>query len=450
VLFALPSFLIPLGLPTEGDAADYRVPLLQWMLRHRAYPNLPWTMVDDYPMLGELLMLPLYAIAAPLARLVPLAGFLALGAAGGALTADLDGGRAGLPRRTVFLAGFAWVIALRPLALQTTILLVDDLAAAWLLWSLVYALRARAVPAGAFLAAALATRYTFWGVAPLIPLLCALRSGRKLRSFTVAAALGAAGALPFVVRNLAVNHGHPLFPVDAPETWGALGVGGFGRGRDLLSFLLLPFDLLYTNTFTRGLFDYTLGKPVFVHLGIAAAALLARAKGPAVPADTRARWLTAAFALAVTLVWFRASQQLRFLAPVLAIATVGLVVFSLRKAPRWFVALGALAGVFTAWSVEKDAIAIALGKKENEMAVQARAQAECLAKAGARQDVVGVPHRDGTLGFLDRDFVYLPGNPYHVPGASFEAPPWVLSREARDGYEPWPREEPCLLRLVQR
>jgi hypothetical protein len=61
LLLALPAVLLPLGLRAEADAVDYRVPMLQWMLRHRTLPSWPWTPIDNYPMLGELLMLPLRA-----------------------------------------------------------------------------------------------------------------------------------------------------------------------------------------------------------------------------------------------------------------------------------------------------------------------------------------------------------------------------------------------------
>lgn len=52
VILAMPAFTIPLGLPPEGDAVDYRVPLIKWIIRHHSYPNWSWSLVDDYPSLG--------------------------------------------------------------------------------------------------------------------------------------------------------------------------------------------------------------------------------------------------------------------------------------------------------------------------------------------------------------------------------------------------------------
>lgn len=69
-----------------------------------------------------------------------------------------------------------------------------------------------------------------------------------------------------MVRNYLVNGGHLFFPVDVPHVMEKWGVLDYGRGRDLLSFLLLPFDLLYTNTYVKGIFDYTLGKLFYVQL----------------------------------------------------------------------------------------------------------------------------------------------------------------------------------------
>src|SRR5207253_11389847 len=76
-LVALPSLLTAIGLPPEGDAVDYHVPIIKWMLKYHRYPNWPWTVVDDFPMLAEILMLPFFAIYGGLGRLVTITAYFA-------------------------------------------------------------------------------------------------------------------------------------------------------------------------------------------------------------------------------------------------------------------------------------------------------------------------------------------------------------------------------------
>ena len=439
LLLALPALLVPLGLPIEGDAVDYRVPLIRWMLRHGQYPNFPWTMVDDYPMLGELLMLPFYALHPALARLVPLAGYFGLGAAGGALAADLDGGRSGFSRRTLFLAGLAWTCALRPVTLQANLLM-----AAWILWALVFSLRGRALPAGLCTAAALATRYNAWGVAGILPfLLWYFSKTLRTRNFLLGGALAALGALPFMARNYLLNGGHPFFPVGVPELM--RDVGEYGRGKDLYSFVLLPFDLLYTNSFVRGFFDYTFGKLFYVQLALVA---LFCAKGRK-SGHTGVIWFASAlFAVLGLVVWFESSQQLRFLDPVLVIVNMMMLVALSRRAPAGVSASVIFLGIFSFLSVQRNAIGIAFGKESSEFVEKGRIAQACVATAGVGEAAVGVVHRDGSLGFLNQDFIFLPGHPYYVPGVPIAAPEWILGLESREGYRPWPPEKPCLLRKI--
>lgn len=177
VLLTLPA-LVPLGLPIEGDAVDYRVPLLL-LFRHgnsRIFRGRWWTITRT---LGELLMLPFFAVSASLARLVPLAGYLGLGVAGGVVAVTLDHGRSGLSRAALFWAGMAWALALRPLALQGNVLMTDNLASCFLIFATLFAIRGAAVPAGIAAACGLATRYNVWATMAVLPALVFYFSGGK-------------------------------------------------------------------------------------------------------------------------------------------------------------------------------------------------------------------------------------------------------------------------------
>jgi hypothetical protein len=453
VLLALPAFLIPLGLPIEGDAVDYRIPIVRWILRHQTFPNWSWTMVDDYPALGELAMVPLYAIHPSLARLVPLCGYLLLGCAGGAIAVSLDRGRNSA--LMIFSAGMAWTLALRPIALQSNALMNDNLAAGFLLASLALALRARPALAGVLAACALATRYSVWGTMAFLPVVIwsSAAPGKRVRSVLFFAFLSAFGALPFMIRNFLVNHGRPFFPVDAPEVMRNWGVDQYGRGSDIQSFLLLPFDLLYTNTFVKGFFDYTLGKLIYVQLLAFLAAggwylVRKRAQGKTAPGRNFG-WLLAGFVLVHTVVWFTSSQQLRFLVPALVVANMAMLVrVAVWGGPK-ALALPTLLGVLSITSVHGDSIRIITGKMESTFVVNAREATECFSRAGVGNDPVGYLNRDGMLGFFDKDFVYLPTHSYGLPGDQEKGIRWIYeSAEPRMDFEPWPPESPCIMRRL--
>lgn len=446
-LLALPSLLVPLGLPIEGDAVDYRVPLIRWALRHHSYPNFSWAMVDDYPALGELLMLPLFALFPSLARLVPLAAYFGLGVAGGFIAVTLDRGRSGLSRAALFWAGAAWTIAFRPVALQSNVLLVDNLASCFFLFSALYAVRGLAVAAGLAAAAALATRYNVWGSAAALPLLVCYfaPAGKKAVAALHFCSIACLGALPFMVRNFFLNGGHPFFPVDAPQLMVSSGLFDYGRGRDLLSLLLFPFDLLYTNTFVRGFFDYTVGKLFYLQaFAVAASALRGRAKERlrcGWHAPSLALW---SIALVHFLIWFQSSQQLRFLVPSLMVLNLGMFVLLARRVGALALAGLTLLGALSVLSVQRDSIAIAFGRMVSPFEASRARAVDCIGRAGVGGEALASPHRDGFLGFIENDFYFLPGHPYHVPGAEAPAPKWVYAQEPMEGYEPWPREKPCL------
>lgn len=163
LLACLPALFVPLGLSAEGDAVDYRVPLLKWILRHHALPDWRWTFVDDYPLLGDLLMLPFVAVKPELARVVSITAYFAAAAFGAGVGVELSPPAA---RRPLFLFYFAGLLGLRPLVVPATLVMVDNVATAFALGALYFLLRRSYDRSAALLACALATRYTIWGAAP--------------------------------------------------------------------------------------------------------------------------------------------------------------------------------------------------------------------------------------------------------------------------------------------
>ncbi len=203
LLGALPAVLIPLGLPPEGDALDYRIPIIKWIIRHGVYPNWTWSNVDDYPMLLELLMVPLYQIHPALVRLIPIIGYGLFGFFGGKLLSLFFQGE---KKELAFWVGFAWLLALRPAAFQSNLLMIDTSTYGFVLGAIYFAIQKRFVVGGAFFGLALATRYTAWPLTiPLLPLLWLTQRTRpvseRLKSSGVFFLVSSFGALPFMIRN---------------------------------------------------------------------------------------------------------------------------------------------------------------------------------------------------------------------------------------------------------
>lgn len=442
VILALPSFLIPLGLPPEGDAVDYRIPLIRWMLRHGSYPNWDWSMVDDYPMLGELLMLPLYGIHPSLARLVPFVGFLGLGLAGGLLFRHVTG--SGLEKRTLFLLGMAFTLTLRPLAIQSNLLMLDNFASMGFLMALYFAFERRPAISGFFAAIGLATRYTIWPMAPLLPLafLWSSPKGEKVRKFVVFGSIAALGCLPFMIRNWIVN-GNPIFPLGDEAAMSSVAASNYGRGKDILSLILLPWDLLYTNSFVEGIYDYTLGKLFYLQILACAIAW----KGWALWREQEKFKKYFALAVLFTLAWFATAQQMRFLVPALVVFTLAMLIPAL-KLPTYLLTSLVLLSVFSSLSIQKDSVLMAVGKRDSIFADEARGAEDCFVRAGVKDSPIGYVRRDGMLGFFDRDFVFLSEHPYGLPSQFDREVSWIYTKKPREGFELWPKENPCLLRRL--
>jgi hypothetical protein len=446
-LLAAPALLLPLGLPAEGDAIDYRIPLVRWILRHHALPVWRWSMVDDYPLLGELLMAPFYALHPGLARLVPLAGYAGLAAAGGALLAVWEE-----PGRwkcgTLILLGAAWVLGLRPATIQSNLLMVDNLAAAFLLGSLTCVLRGRAAMGGLLAAAAMGTRYTTWATAATLPffLLAVVPKEKRVSAFVLFCVLASLGPLPFMLRNFFVNGGRPFFPIGDPVAMKSVGVDSYGRGKSLIAFLLLPWDLLYTNTFVNGFFDYTVGKLFYAQL--LAVGALAGSRKLMRPRYSRALVFSLVFAFIHLLVWFESGQQMRFLLPTLVVASLWLLRRLMASRLPLMVTVITFLAAFSAISVQRDVWRLAICHQPTIFAAAVEKAKDCFARAQVGKDPVAFASRDGILGFFDMDFYFVPRHPYAIPDSESSKAMWVFSLQPRPGYEPWPRERPCLLRRI--
>lgn len=463
VFLAMPALLVPLGLPPEGDAVAYRIPLIQWMLRHHAYPNWSWAFVDDYPLLAELMMLPLHAIFPGLARLVPLAGYLGCVFFAALIARELAKTVPGMekadPEAAFVLWCAAWLVGFRPLGIQANLLMVDNVATCFALGSLYFVLRDLWKRAALMLALALASRYMIWGAAPVIFFALVwlrFRGRERLRPGMLLAfvLVSSVGALPFLIRNFFVNDGNPIFPLMARQ-WNGLDLGQYyfiyGRGKDLVSFLLFPFDLLYTNTFGKNLYDYTLGKLFYLQLAVCCALLAWKFR--------EARQLLRAtlrepkhqavllYVVLFTIIWFFGSQQLRFLVSALLLVNAWMFLWAYRFLPRALLAVVIFSTTLSVASIQKDSVLIALGKRPQAFAAHVERAERCLAQVPP-DAVVGFRGAEA-LGFLDRDFVYA--NAYAVPLPPERMPriDFLYSDEGvgeAEGYVPWPPENPCLLK----
>jgi hypothetical protein len=461
---ALPGFLIPLGLPPEGDAVDYRISFMKWILRHGSYPNWSWTPIDDYPSLGELFMLPLYAFSPGLARLIPLLAHFACAyfAARIFMLWQQERRAPSVDYRLGLIVAAAWILPLRPLAIQSNLFMTDNLASAFCLGALCFALEGKAAKSGIAFAGALASKYMIWGAAPGIFLCLASVLGfqrSSIRPLVLFVVLSMLGALPFMVRNYFVNGGNPFFPMFlgffGQEAFGLnYNLGQYGRGRDIVALLLFPYDFLITHNFIRDLYDYTLGKLFFVQCAFFLAAVSLNPKAAfAIAKDLfRSRLIRAAalFFIIHFLAWFSLSQQMRFFVPGVILLNLLLLHFCWNLLPRLALTLVVGLGFMSILSIQKDSIQMAFAGKENIFQKEVdRAQA-CYARLGGLEGkVVGHGFRDGTLGFFDHEFIFVRPHVYRVdyPGKPAPEPDFIYAPLGGDypGYISWPEAEPCIL-----
>lgn len=451
ILLALPSLATWLGLPPEGDAVDYRIPLIRWMARHGTYPDWPWSYVDDFPMLGELLMLGLYVIHPNLMRLVPIAAYIGIGWAAGRLALSLSPQETKTKEKALFWFTCAGVLCLRPMALQSNLLMTDNLASFFALASLVFTLVGGAWQAGALIGLAMATRYFIWGssLAIFLALAKVLYGHRSLyKPLGVLVLAGAIAPLPFLIRNLIVN-GDPIYPLLAAKFQNfslAHFGGGYGRGTGFLDFLLLPYDYLYTNTFVRGFYDYTLGKLFYVQLLVVISVVLFRFTD-AVATTKRALARTSVQATLIffvihTLVWFFGSQQTRFYVAGLVLANITMLVLLFRLLPSVVLIALTMISALSVMSIQKDSILMAIGKKDTIFRKDIDKLADCLNRVD-NPPLVGHTERFGALGFFDHEFVFTKGHVFAVPAAKDYLPEFSYGYQTESFLIPWPPENPC-------
>ncbi len=450
IVATFPAFAVWLGLPPEGDAVDYRVSLVKWLVDHRAIPDWRFTFVDDYPVLGEILLAFCYAIHRNLMRLVPVLGYLGLAYYSAKILLDSQNFPK-FSRVTVFLVGMSWVLALRPVAIQSNLLMVDNLASCFLMGALFYSLRLNWNLAGMFLALAFSTRYSAWVVAPAFGFLAwYLGEGRaRWKNLFQLTFLSFFGALPFLWRNWSLNR-NPFYPMfDHYFNGTAVDIAYFiyGRGRDLISFLLLPYDMLYTNSFKQAYFDYTVGKLFYLQLFVWIFVLVwKRPNFGTITKRTKAVFL---FGFVFTVCWFLGSQQMRFFVPVLILVNLGMLAALLRRLPpAWLTAL-VLLGTFSILSIQKDSVLIAIGHKQSQFVGGVAIAKQCLAEVPT-SEIVGFYKRQGILGFLDHSFRFFPPHEYLAPGyaAETDGVNFLYTSQTVPGFEPWPKESPCLQKRI--
>ena len=402
-----------------------------------------------------------YALSPLLARVVPLVSYLASAFIAGAIAVDFHRRTASPTQKNdakniILLSAAAWIIGFRPLAIQSNLLMVDNLAAAFALGSLWLLIRSQWKLSAFVLAMALATRYSVWNAA--IAMFFALLwlewrrkslSWKKPVLFTLIASLGAA---PILLRNYVFNGGFAVFPMGSDLVNPNLFFH-YGRGYDWQSLLLFPFDLLYTNSFGKNLYDYTLGKLFYAQLAaIVFLAVhrrkdfLAEIRGVFVNAEGQA---IAIFSLIYFLIWFYGSQQLRFLLPSILLLNLMMFWIVYRLSPKWLISLVVALSLFSILSIQKDSWLMALGKKESIFAAPAAKAKKCLEEI-PHNALVGWRTND-VAGFFDRDFVFLTDFGFSPPWGIRPKPDFIYSSSSvapEEGYEPWPAENPCALRRL--
>ncbi len=471
-LSCLPSLFVPIGFLAEGDALDYRLPIMKWILRHGSYPSWSWTFVDDFPMLGEFLMLPFFALKPEFARIVSIFAYMGTAAFAGGVAAEILPSRRLAQKHSFFLFAFACTLGFQPLLVPADHVMVDNIANCFALCSLWLLLRGKLRTSALVLGAALATRYMIWGAAPgaLFAVLWLNKNNpAKWKQAALFTALASLGALPFLIRNAILN-GDPFYPLLNGILYGQQleGFAGWGRGRNLKSLLLFPYDLLYTHSFVHSLFDtkapaghffeYKLGYLFYAQTAALLAVLTLRAGSflsfaRAACADRKTQAVVL-FALTHFLFWWLGSPQIRFFGATLALLNVALLYPLFTRLPKGALVLLALLPIVAIASVRQEAWKIAAGKQESlSQSGYVMSARRCFERAGVQPgSLLGFTSRDVINGFFNYDFVYLPpGNLHHErPGASpAPVPDYIYSGldfSDREGFSRWPEDKPCLLK----
>lgn len=446
----LPSFSIWLGLPPEGDAVDYRVSLIRYLAATWNIPNWQFTFVDDYPILGEILFAIFFSVHPNLMRLLPVLSYLGLAFFGAKFFIELNPSIS-ISRRTLFWLAMAWIVALRPVGIQSNLLMLDNFCAFLMVGSFYFLFQKRIPLAGLFYALALASRYNAWSVASAFAIFAFLQGEdwrQRFRYLVQFSLISVVGAAPFLVRNFILNR-NPFYPLFTSYFNGVpsdIAYFIYGRGTDLLSFLLLPFDLLYTNSFKQAYFDYTLGKLFYVQLLVFFLYVVWNMFFGRVTKAIKFRFDLLLFSFLFLVLWFKGSQQMRFLVPLLVVVNVLMLAYLIRNSAYWILVTVTALGAFSILSIQKDSILMSLGKKQGIFEHSRILAEECFSHVPTSERI-GYLQRDGILGYFDRPFEFLPPHPYTSPGSEFNPKivKYIYTTKEIEGFEPWPKEKPCLM-----
>ncbi len=409
-----------------------------------------------------------YPINKHLMRLVPLGGYIGLayfaGKIYGVLFPEKDSERA----EAFTWAASAWIIGLRPVAIQSNLLMVDNLASCFLLGALYFVLVRRHSTAAIFSAMAVATRYTTWVGAFALGISILVREGKNnkrvaVKKFAIFSLITLAGAAPFAIRNLVLNH-NPVFPI-ATELFNHFSVWPFntyGRGTSPLDLLLLPYDLLYTTNFVHNFYDYTLGKLFFFQLGVVLLAVInivLRKKWPSFSGIMeRTAVSAAAFFIIYSLGWFYSSQQMRFLVPSLVLLNIAMLGLVKKHVPIYVVVALTLCSLLSVKSIQQPSWEIAFGNGHSFIQRAAAYTAFCFHRAGVTpQSTVAHLTRDSALGYFDHDFLFGERHPYIIPKFSsdyvdkvdFIFDPEKSLKQIPKNFVFWPQAHPCVYKRVK-
>lgn len=321
-------FLEALGPECGWDGLTYHLAIAERYLFHGRVVLSPYSIYFAFPSLMEMLYVPALALGSEVAaKLLHFEYGLLILASVGALAARSS-------RRCAALAGM--FLLAEPLFLQEMGWAYNDLTCACyallafgaLLSWLDGGRRAWLALAGVCAGGCASTRYLGGAVALSLAVALLLTPGRRTFGQRLAAglwlgALAAAALLPWLLRNLIMT-GNPVSPLlqglfhhHGREFFAPIAVAQnvafnahMGMGRDLLSLLALPWNLVMRNV--PGIYTNSFGHQIGpLYLVAVPAALLVRATRNS--AETRLALLAS---LASILLWFFSSQEARFLLPV--------------------------------------------------------------------------------------------------------------------------------------
>ena len=311
---------MPPGLGPEGDALDYRIPLIQYAIRHLHYPNLNFTYVDDYPTLIEIMMYFLYQITHWAPRITTVSGYVFFCLGSHKLLQQY------ISKQTA-LAAAVVISTMNLITTQDNLLMIDLTASAFLIWSFYYQIQLQkkqgkrylilaAITAGA----AIATRYSQVLMLLGAVVLFTYFSKNKKRTIknNLIILMGAGIILsPWLIRNTVINS-NPLFPLltnvfpspnMTPDRYLEIlnGLRSFGLGQSITDFLLLPIRFAFHKT----AFDYSVGPHIlfFMPWILAFVGYIYLKKGE------YEKLFPATMGFALTLIWFMGTRQARFLIP---------------------------------------------------------------------------------------------------------------------------------------